>query len=74
LKTEIKGIIKKSLKLSFASAFWLVFGFIILVAGITEGIGLSIVLAILFGAGYWTIVKVTKFYIKKGRQLKGSVE
>jgi hypothetical protein len=68
MKTILVDSLKKGIKFSFGFAFWFVFGGFILIAGMTNGIGLAIALSILFGAGYWTIKKVVKFFIKRGRQ------
>jgi Zn-dependent protease with chaperone function len=69
-KTFLKEIVKTTMRGTFGFAYWFVFSFMILIGWLAEGAGLGITLAVLFGLGYWFIVKMTKFFINKARKAK----
>jgi hypothetical protein len=63
-KFAIEAAFKLGFKASFAIAYCVVFGLFILIGWAAEGAGLAITLAILFGIGYFVIVKMTKLFLK----------
>ena len=60
--------IKTGVSVGFGISYWLMFGLFILIGWATKGIGLGIVLAILFGGGYMLITRMVKNMIRKAQQ------
>jgi hypothetical protein len=64
-KEQLRNDFKTVIKLTFALAYWLVFGIFISIIWSIDGAGLGITLLIMSSVTYLFIIKMTKFIFKK---------